>query len=93
MLTGVFVDPGPTVSVTDALGNTFTQVAHQAVANDHDANVFVGTTRASYPAFRLDPPFQYYRYPDATLRFAAINQKTDSWHGGLNSDTSLARGA
>jgi hypothetical protein len=47
IIVGSFVDLGATVSVTDSLGNTFTQVAHQTVASDHDADVFVGTAGSS----------------------------------------------
>src|ERR1700691_3784780 len=41
LLVGVFVDLGATVSVTDTLGNTFSQVAHQTVTGDHDSDVLV----------------------------------------------------
>ena len=47
IVVGVFVDLNATVSVTDTLGNSFIQVAHQTVASDHDADVFVGTTDTS----------------------------------------------
>ena len=47
IIVGVFVDLGATVSVTDSLGGSFTQVAHQTVASDHDADVFVATAGAS----------------------------------------------
>jgi hypothetical protein len=47
IIVGVFADVGATVSVTDALGDTFTQVVHQPVASDHDSDVFVGTAGTS----------------------------------------------
>jgi uncharacterized protein (TIGR03437 family) len=47
IIVGVFVDVGATVSVKDVLGATFTQIAHQTVASDHDADVFVGTAGSS----------------------------------------------
>jgi hypothetical protein len=47
IIVGVFVDLGATESVTDTMGDTFIQVAHQTVASDHDADVFVGTAGSS----------------------------------------------
>jgi hypothetical protein len=47
IIVGVFVDPGATVSVTDTFGDSFSQVTHQSVANDHDADVLVATASAS----------------------------------------------
>jgi uncharacterized protein (TIGR03437 family) len=47
IIVGVFVDVNAMVSVTDTFGSSFTQVTHQTVASDHDADVFVGTASAS----------------------------------------------
>ncbi|MGA3240835.1 MAG: hypothetical protein ABSG03_31575 [Bryobacteraceae bacterium] len=47
LIVGVFADVGAAVSVTDALGAAFAQVAHQTVTNDHDADVFVASAVAS----------------------------------------------
>ena len=47
IIVGAFVTLGATVSVTDTLGDAFTQVAHQTVGSDHDADVFVGAVGTS----------------------------------------------
>src|SRR5262249_49818050 len=44
---GTFVNLNASVTVTDSLGNSFTQIAHQSVASDHDADVFVATANFS----------------------------------------------
>ena len=54
IIVGVFVDPGAAVSVTDSLGSSFTQVAHQTVASDHDADVFVATAGSECAATSRD---------------------------------------
>ncbi len=47
IIVGVFVDVGAPATVGDILGDTYTQVAHQTVASNHDADVFVGTASIS----------------------------------------------
>jgi chitodextrinase len=47
LVVGVFVDLGATVTVTDSRGDVFTQIVHQPVANDHDADVLVSTASSS----------------------------------------------
>jgi hypothetical protein len=47
LIVGTFDDLNASVYVSDTLGNTFTQVAVQQVANDHVATVLVATAKSS----------------------------------------------
>jgi hypothetical protein len=47
IIVGAFVGPNATVTVTDNLGTVYAQVARQAVAGDHDADIFAGVASGS----------------------------------------------
>lgn len=49
IIVGTLVDLNATVSASDSQGNTFTQVAAQPVAANHNATVLVATARSSGP--------------------------------------------